>query len=174
LSLARILRPVSSGAIAFACCLAGFAMPAAACVNTFESEILRYQAEGDEGGVAGEMVKLESDYEKNPSLEHTNDLAVGRLLTRRYADAIELLNDAEMRFPGKAIVATNLGTAHELSGNLAEALRWISEGVRRDPKQHALNLTCTNRSREAPLSRSSTSRHGEALFGRGSCWRACS
>ncbi len=121
---------------AFALGLAGVAVPSAACINTFESEIRRYQSIGDDAGVAGEIAKLEAGYRKDRSLEHTNDLAVARLLTRRNADAIELLNEAEKRFPGRAIVAANLGTAYELSGKDAEALRWIREGVSRDPKEH--------------------------------------
>lgn len=122
---------------ALACFLAGFGLPAAACVNTFESNIRHYQDQGDEDLVAGEIAKLEADYQDDRSLEHTNDLAVGRLLTRHYPEAIELLRDAEQRFPGKAIVAANLGTAYELSGNNQEALRWIREGVRRDPEEHS-------------------------------------
>jgi len=120
----------------FVCGIAGLAVPALACINTFESEIRRYRAANDEAGVAAEIAKLESEYREAPTLEHTNDLGVGRLLTSRYPEAIKLFEEAERRFPGKAIVAANLGTAYELSGNLPEAFRWISEGVKRDPKEH--------------------------------------
>jgi len=87
-------------------------------------------------GVSAEIGRLEFQFRDDPSLEHTNDLAVGRMLTDRHAEAIELLEDAEKRFPGRAVVAANLGTVYELMGRDEEALRWIREGVRRDPEEH--------------------------------------
>jgi len=123
-------------AAAFACGLLSFVAPAAACINTFDTLIREYVASGNKAGVAEEIAKLEAAYRKEPNLQHTNDLAVGRLLTGRHSEAISLLKEAEKRFPGQAIVAANLGTAYELSGNDAEALGWIREGVRRDPQEH--------------------------------------
>ena len=123
-------------AAVLACVVASFAVPVAACVNTFETKILEYVASGNKAGVAEEVAKLEAAYRKDRNLQHTNDLAVGRLLTGRLPEAISLLKEAEKRFPGQAIVAANLGTAYELSDNDAEALRWIREGVRRDPQEH--------------------------------------
>lgn len=123
-------------AATFACGLLSFVVPAAACINTFETLIAEYVASGNKAGVAEEIAKLEAAYRKEPNLQHTNDLAVGRLLTGRHPEAISLLKEAEKRFPGQSIVAANLGTAYELSGNDAEALLWIREGVRRDPQEH--------------------------------------
>jgi len=111
-------------------------LPTLACINTFETEIKQYLLNNDELGLKAIMYDLESKYQKDPSLEHTNDLAVARLLTRRYPEAIQLLKEADSRFNGSAIVAANLGTALELSGNDVEALHWIREGVRRDPNEH--------------------------------------
>jgi tetratricopeptide (TPR) repeat protein len=130
----RLKTPIL--AAAFACGLLSFVVPASACVNTFETVIAEHVASGNQAGVAEEIAKLEAAYRKEPNLQHTNDLAVGRLLTGRHSEAISLLEEAEKRFPGQAIVAANLGTAYELSGNDAEALRWIREGVRRDPQEH--------------------------------------
>lgn len=123
-------------AAAFAGSLLGFVAPSSACVNTFETRIEEHIASGNQAGVAEEIARLEAAYREEPNLHHTNDLAVGRLLTGRYSEAISLLKEAEKRFPGQSIVAANLGTAYELSGNDAEALRWIREGVRRDPQEH--------------------------------------
>ena len=114
----------------------GIAFPAAACLNSFQSEILIYQRQGDEAQVARIITGLEADFKKDHSLEHSNDLAVARVLVHRYDEAIALLQETERRFPGNAIVAANLGTALELIGDDAEALKWIREGVRRDPKEH--------------------------------------
>lgn len=123
-------------AAAFACGPISFVVPAAACINTFDTLIPEYVASGNKAGVAEEIATLEAAYRKEPNLQHTNDLAVARLLVDRHSEAISLLKEAEKRFPGQAIVAANLGTAYELSGNDAEALRWIREGVRRDPQEH--------------------------------------
>ena len=134
--MSRTTPGLRRSAIAIGCALVVIAGPAAACINTVDSVILRLQANHDDAGVAAEIAKLEAKYKKAPSLSSINDLAVGRLLTRRYPQAIELLNEAEKLFPGEAIVAANLGTAFELAGNDTEALRWIREGVQRDPKEH--------------------------------------
>jgi tetratricopeptide (TPR) repeat protein len=112
------------------------AVPAAACLNTFDSNLLVAQQMGDEKEVAKIIAGLEADFKKDPSLEHSNDLSVARVLTHRYDQAIALLRETERSFPGKAIVAANLGTALELNGDDAEAVRWIREGVRRDPSEH--------------------------------------
>lgn len=130
----RLKTPIM--AAAFACGLLSFVAPSSACVNTFETQIAGCVASGNQACVVEEIAKLEAAYRKEPNLQHTNDLAVGRLLTGRHSEAISLLNEAEKRFPGQAMVAANLGTAYELSGNDAEALRWIREGVRRDPQEH--------------------------------------
>jgi hypothetical protein len=52
------------------------------------------------------------------------------------AKAVEILEAVERRHPGEYIVASNLGTAYELSGDLAKAHRWIGEGMRRNPESH--------------------------------------
>jgi hypothetical protein len=122
--------------LAVACLLAAGATTAFACVNTLKSNILHYKWSGEKELLTTEIRKLELAYQADPNLEHTNDLAVGRMLTDRLAEAIQLLVEAEKRFPGKAVVAANLGTAYELAGRDAEALHWIREGVRRDPREH--------------------------------------
>ena len=110
--------------------------PAAiACVNTFASEIHLHLLNQDRAGAEELVAELEAKYRQEPILENYNDAAVGRLLIGDLSRAIELLKETESKFPGKAIVAANLGTAYELSGKPEEALRWISEGVKRDPKE---------------------------------------
>jgi tetratricopeptide (TPR) repeat protein len=116
--------------------LSWLAMPAAACVNTFETEIHALLSQKNDAGAEKVVADLEAKYRKDPTLEHANDAAVARLLMGRREEAIRLLLETESKYPGKAIVAANLGTAYELSGNLDQALRWIREGVKRDPAHH--------------------------------------
>ena len=112
------------------------AATASACINTLRSDLYMYKSQSDAERVKEVVAKLEEEYREDPTLETTNDLAVGRVFAGRYDDAIALLREAETKFPGNAVVAANMGTAFELAGNDDEALRWISEGVRRDPKEH--------------------------------------
>ena len=119
------------------CILAGWVAPASACVNTFKSKILIHKSTGDQAGLAAEIARLEAAYRGDPSLTNISDFAVGKILTDKYPAAIKLLEEAEAKFPGQAIVAANMGTAYELMGDNAQALRWISEGVKRDPNEHS-------------------------------------
>jgi len=54
----------------------------------------------------------------------------------RAQEAIAILEAVEKQHPGEYVVAANLGTAYELAGNNQEALRWIQEGIRRNPDAH--------------------------------------
>lgn len=112
------------------------AAPVLACINTFETNFMHYKRKGDAQGMATMLAKAEDAYRKSPTLQNTNDLAVGRLLSGRMAEGIQLLRDLEAKQPGNAVVAANLGTALELAGNDEEALQWIRESVRRDPREH--------------------------------------
>ena len=112
------------------------AIPAFACVNTFVSEIKELKGMGNHARVAKVVASADAAYRFKPSLETANDLAVAWILTDRVSEGVQLLRDVEKRYPANAIVAANLGTALELSGNDAEALQWIRESVRRDPEEH--------------------------------------
>jgi hypothetical protein len=112
------------------------AAPAWASINTFSSQILEARERGDDQRVAEITASAEQAHRSGATLENTNDLAVAWILTGRMPDGIELLRDLEKRQPGNAIVAANLGSALELSGADAEALQWIRESVRRDPREH--------------------------------------
>jgi tetratricopeptide (TPR) repeat protein len=72
----------------------------------------------------------------DPTPEHLNDLAVVLIRFGRPREAIALLHEIEKRSPGRGHVAANLGTAYELVGDNANALRWIREGIRRNPDDH--------------------------------------
>jgi tetratricopeptide (TPR) repeat protein len=50
--------------------------------------------------------------------------------------AVKILEEIERGHPGEYVVAANLGTAHELSGNDEEALHWIREGLKRNQDSH--------------------------------------
>lgn len=74
---------------------------------------------------------------KGHAFTERNDYAVALVYSGRHLEAIVILLGIERDFPGKYATASNLGTAYELSGNLDEALKWISEGIKRNPGSHA-------------------------------------
>ncbi|RYD39668.1 MAG: hypothetical protein EOP85_15560 [Verrucomicrobiaceae bacterium] len=61
---------------------------------------------------------------------------VKELLSGNYDRAIGLLQQIEADHPGRYSTAANLGTAYELQDDLESALKWIQEGVRRNPDSH--------------------------------------
>lgn len=64
------------------------------------------------------------------------DYSVALVRLGRYADAITQLVRLEAAYPGRYQTAANLGTAHELAGNLEEAVVWIARGIERNPAAH--------------------------------------
>lgn len=72
----------------------------------------------------------------NPNHEVRNDHAVTLLHLGRTKEALALLLENERVRPGAYVTAANLGTAYELAGDDAAALRWITEGIRRNRDAH--------------------------------------
>lgn len=114
------------------------ASPAGACINTHDATVAPKLQSLDPAQVKDAVRKVESRHKASPTPEHTNDLAVARILAGQYDEAIELLREAETKAPGKsAKIAANLGTALELKGGADEdALHWIREGIKRDATEH--------------------------------------
>ncbi|MES2923837.1 MAG: tetratricopeptide repeat protein [Verrucomicrobiota bacterium] len=61
---------------------------------------------------------------------------VANVFMGRYEQAIAIFEKIEADRPGRYSTASNLGTAYELKGNLDLALKWIAEGIRRNPESH--------------------------------------
>jgi tetratricopeptide (TPR) repeat protein len=111
------------------------AAPVLACIDSHESEIVLARGKGDQAAVASLTARAEQTYRDSPTLENANELVVAWVLTGRLDEAIRLLRDLDKAHPGNAVIAANLGTALELSGDDPEALLWIRESVRRDPDE---------------------------------------
>jgi tetratricopeptide (TPR) repeat protein len=65
-----------------------------------------------------------------------NDYAVASLHLGETAQALPMLEALERERPGVYQTAANLGTAYELAGRNTDALRWIREGIKRNPRSH--------------------------------------
>lgn len=81
-------------------------------------------------------VEMEKELRSATNFNDRSDYAVALMFLGRSPEAVDLLNKLEQEQPGQFFIAANLGTAYELSGNNAEALKWINEGIRRNPKDH--------------------------------------
>lgn len=78
-------------------------------------------------------------FEKNFSSTERDDnvtKAVFSMLDGNYTEAIKQFLKEESREPERYEIAANLGTAYELSGDNVNALKWIQEGINRNPDSH--------------------------------------
>jgi tetratricopeptide (TPR) repeat protein len=76
------------------------------------------------------------DAPPNDSFRAQSDYAASLVLKGEYVKAIEIFEGIEKAHPNEYVIAANLGTAYELSGDNEKALKWISEGIRRNPQSH--------------------------------------
>jgi len=76
---------------------------------------------------------------ENSSVEENEDnlaKAVYLMLDGKYQASIDKLHIEEEKEGNRYEVAANLGTAYELLGDNINALKWIKEGVKRNPNSH--------------------------------------
>ena len=83
-----------------------------------------------------ESRRLAKEVTTAPDFANRNDLAVNLILQGETTAAMRLLLANERDFPGRPETAANLGTALELAGFDAIALRWIRIGIRRNAAEH--------------------------------------
>jgi len=62
--------------------------------------------------------------------------AVEAILAGNITNGITILQELENATPGLYATAANLGTAYELAGDNRNALKWITEGIARNPESH--------------------------------------
>ena len=98
-----------------------------------ESYALRHSLESNRHP-DGEV--MEAGLRGSTNFNDRSDYSVALLYLGRYQEAIDLLNGLEKEKPGFYFVAANLGTAYELAGHNQSALKWINEGIQRNPDSH--------------------------------------
>lgn len=122
-----------------------FAVEAAACIWTDRTDLrgnkIKVEGMSDATMVLGTWrpeqkfwIDREKELRSDPA--QRNDYAAVLMHLGRAAAAVPILEKLEREQPGKYATAANLGTAYELTGKDAEALRWIREGIRRDKNAH--------------------------------------
>ena len=68
--------------------------------------------------------------------ESSEDDAVILMLQGKYEESIKKLLKLNELHSNKYSIASNLGTAYELNGENKKALKWITEGIKRDANSH--------------------------------------
>lgn len=127
-----------------------FSMPVLACLQTSETDINgdtvtisvdpfdQLTARRHTHDVWAERLKeLAAPVKAEPgNREARNDYGVALARTDKVREALQLFRDMEAKAPGHYDTAANLGTVLELSGKDEEALYWIREAIKRNPKSH--------------------------------------
>lgn len=126
--------------------------PAMGCVNAIgtDHDGRRFHAGWDTGEQLAESINnpdarrywlrrasdIVAKARSTPSLDTLTDLGILLLYQGQPTQAIRLFLAIERRYPGHPETAANLGTALELAGHDATALRWIRIGIRRNADEH--------------------------------------
>jgi len=76
------------------------------------------------------------EYSTREENENKLTKAVYLMLDGKYQDSIDKLLIEEKREGDRYEVAANLGTAYELLGDNINAIKWIKEGIKRNPSSH--------------------------------------
>ncbi|MCB1217958.1 hypothetical protein KDL44_11235 [bacterium] len=150
------------------------AVPAAACLNDAEEDHINFenqQASSLERLLHPSVFNVKKwqravlDYEQDTASQQawaadSNDQAAwdarnSYAVALVYSGAVEKARDVwiemEERRPGEYKVAANLGTAYELTGDNVNALKWINEGLKRNPDSHSGTEWLHSRILEAKL-----------------------
>ncbi len=83
-----------------------------------------------------EMFSQLPDHAKDDPVVAKEIEAVTAVGEGKYDDGIAILLQIEKESPGRYSTASNLGTIYELKGENEAALKWISEGLIRNPNGH--------------------------------------
>ncbi|HEY3401895.1 MAG TPA: tetratricopeptide repeat protein [Ohtaekwangia sp.] len=121
--------------------------PGIACINEFHTLINGQVVESE--GLVGihvrdlnhevlkrELSELRRKYNATPSFEVKSDIGAILIYLGRYDEAIALYREIEQVQPGIYAVASNMGTAFELTGQNDSALHYIKKAIKIDPKSH--------------------------------------
>ncbi len=120
---------------------------AAACINIDNETLDALYLQVDGGGLLATVLRaMKADPLQHPAMKKTRDAkqsdaewasdeAARKIVKGQFQEAVADLTAIEKDHKLYQ-VAANLGTAYELLGNPEEALKWINEGIRRNPDSH--------------------------------------
>lgn len=79
---------------------------------------------------------LSAKLKKEKSYMLLSDYALCLLKLGKVNEAVAILAELELHYPGEYKIASNLGTAYELSGQNDSALKYIKRGLQLNPQDH--------------------------------------
>jgi hypothetical protein len=134
-----------------ACCWLLLSATAAACINIYgtdshghavmfpkdhTSRIDRLRQTTIDKDYWREQVSILAKDHESGNFKRRSDYAAALIYLGRPNEAIAILEEVAPENPDEYIVAANLGTAYELSGDLEQALHWIRKGYELNPTSH--------------------------------------
>ncbi len=100
-------------------------------------DLVRYLTKAEDNKALVEWTNhVVASVRKEPSFANLIDLSAVLVRHGRFTEAVKLLQFVERKYPGRYETASNIGTAYELIGRNEDALKWIVEGVQRNPDSH--------------------------------------
>jgi tetratricopeptide (TPR) repeat protein len=129
-----------------------FALSSTACLNyyyTVDKEgDLHLFGEGDDllppfnknfnqAIIVSKMQKLETKMKTEHSYMLLSDYAVSLMKLGQTKAALDILVELSANYPNEYKIASNLGTAYELNGQVDSALKYIRHGLQLNPNDHA-------------------------------------
>ena len=128
-----------------------FSFPVHACLNYYytldKNGELHYAGEGSDllrafntnfnkELIVSKMKKLDAQMEQDHSMIGLSDYAVDLLKLGRVNEALDILVELYANSPNEYKLASNLGTAYELHGDIDSALKYIRRGIELNPDDH--------------------------------------
>jgi tetratricopeptide (TPR) repeat protein len=86
--------------------------------------------------VSDDELQRKAELVKSGRYQDISDYAVALLRHGDYQQSRDLLEPLAAKHPDEYIIAANLGTAYELTGDLPNALKWIRRGIELNPQAH--------------------------------------
>lgn len=134
------------------CCLAIAWHPAiaTACLNDYDHRPLQPGTPGATAREYSHWLRLPPEKQEDPlpdlkarelrakegTYREKSDYAVALMRNDRYPEARDILEFLAIGHPDEYIIAANLGTAYELTGDVPNALKWIRRGNELNPNSH--------------------------------------
>lgn len=86
--------------------------------------------------VVSRLLKLETKLKKEHAYMLLSDYALGLMKLGKTPEALQILAEIYKHYPNDYKIASNLGTAYELTGQNDSALKYIKRGMELNPNDH--------------------------------------
>jgi tetratricopeptide (TPR) repeat protein len=133
------------------CFLIGTALNSVACLNSYYSldkeghahalgkdwQVHNFMINFSPELVIQKLYKLEKKLKTDKNYMLLSDYSVCLMKLGKQKEALEILQELYPRYPNDYKIASTLGTAFELNGQVDSALKYIKRGIQLNPRDHA-------------------------------------